>query len=243
MWISGAGMTPFRVLRFNSKPKTIPAIKWIQVADKNWKNVNFYGDEAEIDNIIDQFENNRQNGANFFNIMQFNGVDDQLFGANIDYSSDLDVTVIEWKKRKQKQFKTFTLSVLLQLTEDPYIYNATAAQLPTLRPLIGYVADSNWTLKKISTYDNTFTYIDYNTDSGIFEGIFLMNHVEITKFRKMLLSTTRGSYLGILGIQGVPNIFGTKRPTTPISTYWLDFQDQLINLNYWAIKIKLAEAI
>lgn len=255
MQVSGSDIVTFTLLRFQSKPKTSIALQWIELTNGNWisvdrgasqdiyqSEISLYGTETEINNIIDQIEANRVGGDNYFTLSSFNEVDDQIFGADIDYSSSLDVTVIDWKKRKQKQFKSFTLNITLQLVENPYPYDGTPS-LPTLRPLIGYTGDSTYTINKIDSYDNTFEYIDHESDTGFFEGVFILTQAEMKAMRRYLLSTIRGSAMSISAIQGVTYPFGTKRGGYPISVKVIDFEDTLININFWNLKIKLVENI
>jgi len=255
MRVTGIDIVQFDVLRFNAKPKTEIALNWVQTADGNYKavdrgatndvyqsEVTFYGTETEINDIIDEFEANRSGGTNYFTLSQFNTIDDQIFGADIFYTLGLDVTIVKWGKRKQKQFKSFTWSCTMQLIEDPYPYSGTPT-LPTLKPIIGYRGDSTWTIKKLDTYDNTLTYVDHEKDVGIFEGTFVLNQTDMKNFRRYLLSTIRGGDMVISDISGVTYPFGTKRGGYPITVKVLDFEDELMDINYWRIKMKLAEVV
>ena len=255
MRVTGTDIVQFDVFRFNAVPETTAALNWIQAADGNWlavdrgatndvykSKVTFYGTETEVDNIIDQFEANRAGGTNYFTLSQFNIIEDQIFGADIYYTSGMDATIVKWDKRKQKQFKSYTWSCTMQLIEDPYPYSGTPS-LPTLKPLIGYQGDSTWTIKKLDTYDNTFTYIDHEKDTGIFEGTFILGQTDMKNFRRYLLSTIRGGDMIIADIAGVTNPFGSKRGGYPITVKVLDFKDELININFWRIKMKLAEVV
>ena len=255
MRVTGTDIVQFDVFRFSNTPETFPALNWVQTADNNWVAVDrgadndvyqsklvFYGTETEVDNIIDQFEANRAGETNYFILSQFNEVDDQIFGADIDYSGTVDATIVKWGKRKQKNFKVFTWDCTVQLIEDPYPYSGTPS-LPTLKPIIGYQADSNWSIIKLDTYDNTFTYIDHDKDSGIFEGTFILGQTDMKNFRRYLLSTIRGGDMTISGVSGVTDPFGPKRGGYPITVKVLDFKDEMININFWKIKMKLAEVI
>lgn len=255
MRISGTGIVTFDVFRFSNKPVTQVALDWKQTADDNWVAVDrgasndiyqseivFYGTELEVTDIIDSFESNRIGGTHYFTLSQFNGVDDQIFGADIDYSSSIDVTIVKWGKRKQKQFKSWTWTCTMQMIEDPYVYSGSPS-LPTLKPLIGYRGDATWTILKTDTYDNTFTYIDYDKDTGIFEGIFVMDNTDMKAFRRYLLSTIRGNNITISSIAGVSDPFGTRQSTYPITAKVLDFSDEMLNINFWKVKVKLAEVI
>jgi hypothetical protein len=254
MRISGTNIVTFTLLRFRSKPKTTIALKWQQVANGNWVSVDrgasvdiyqseitTYGTETEINNIINQFEANRQGGTNYFTIDQFNGVDDQLFGADIDYSSTLNVTVVKFKKRRQKNFKVFKFDFTLQLTST-YSYSGTPS-LPSLKVQIGYTGSSNWDIDKQDSYSNSFTYIDHNADIGILQGTLLMTQTEMKAFKRYIMSTIRGGNMVISSIGGVTYPFGPKRGTYPITVKVLDIQEELININRWSVKFKFAEVV
>lgn len=253
MYISGTDITPFNLYRFKFKPKTDIALQWHKVSNGNWVAVDrgaeediyktelyIYGTEAEINNFISELEANRSGETYYFTLSNFNEIDDQIFGADIDYSGSLDVTVIDWSKRKQKQFKSYTLQLTLQLIEYPYPYTGTPS-LPTLKPLIGYTGDNEYSVEKIDSYDNSFTYIDQNKDTGIFEASFIFNHTDMNAFRRYLMSTIRGSSMSISSIAGVAYPFGVNRGGYPISVKVLDFIDELLNINFWSAKLKLAE--
>ena len=248
----GGGVTRFTVLRFSFKPKTVPAIKWTQLANGNWRGIDrgyqqdkyysevyFYGNEAEINNIITQIEINRQ-GSSLLYIDEFNSIDDQLFGADIDYSGGLDVTIVKWEKRKQKSFKVFELKVTFLLVESTIPFTGTPSNI-TLKPIEGYIGTSDYTINKLQSYTNNVSYIDHNSDSGIFEGTFQIQHSDMNKFRRYLLSTIRAGTLTISDFAGVSYPFGPKRGSYPINTKVLKFIDQLLNVNYWQLKLTLAE--
>ena len=255
MRVTGTDINQFDVFRFTNKPITTPALKWELLADGNYVAVDrgasndiyqseltFYGTETEINSIIDEFESNRAGGTNYFTLSQFNTVDDQIFGADIFYTSGVDATIVKWGKRVQKSFKAYIWKCTVQLVEDPYPYSGTPS-LPTLKPFEGYRGDSTWTIKKMDTYDNTFTYIDHTKDSGIFEGTFILNQTDMKNFRRYLLSTIRANDMSISSIAGVTYPFGSKRGGYPITVKVLDFKDELLNINFWKIKMKMAEVI
>jgi hypothetical protein len=255
MRVTGTDINQFDVFRFTNKPKTTPALKWELLSNGNYvavdrgadndiyeSELSFYGAQTEIDNIIDELEANRAGGTNYFTLSQFNGVDDQIFGADIDYSGTLDVTVTKWGKRKQKEWLVFTWSCTVQLIEDPYLYTGTPS-FPAFKPIIGYRADSTWTVKKMDTYDNTFTYIDHNKDTGIFEGTVILNNTDMNGFRRYLLSTIRGGDMTVSSIAGLSELFGSKRGSIPSNVKVLEFRDEMININFWHVKLKLAEIV
>ncbi len=254
MRISGTNIVTFDLFRFRNQPVTEIALKWQQVSSNNWVSVDrgaasdvyqseisTYGTETEINNIIDQIEANRAGETSYFVLSQFNGVDDQIFGADIDYSGTLNVTVLKWGKRKQGNFTTFTLDLTLQLIST-YVYDGTPS-LPPLRPTIGYRGDSVYTIDKHQSYSNVHTYHDHKKDSGIFEAVLDMDQTEIKAFRRYIMATIRGGDMTITGILGVTNPFGPNRGGYPLTVKVLDFKDTLININRWHVKVKFAEVI
>lgn len=253
MMISGASINSFTLLRFKFKPLTTRALKWKKLANNDWFSVDrgaasdvyqsellLYGIETEINNFITELESNRGESG-VFTLSDFNGIDDQVFGADIDYSGDLDATYLSWRKRTQKSFKVFTISLVIQLVETPYPYDGTPS-LPELLPDIGYKGDSLYTIDKVDTYTNAFTFLDHISDSGIYEGNFMLNQANMKAFRRYLLSTIRGDAMTITNIPGVSFPFGTNRGGFPIAVKVLDFEDNLLNINFWRVKLKLAES-
>jgi len=254
MYISGSSMTPFTLLRFTFRPKTTRALQWVNTSNGNWKSIDrtaatdiyqselfIYGTEGEINQIIYEIEQNRIADSNYFTLSQFNGIEDQVFGADIDYSGSLNVTTISWEKKSQKNFKVFTLAIVIQLVTSPYPYTGTPS-LPTLKPEIGYSGDSLYSIEKIDSYENAFTYLDHSADSGFLKFSCKLSHSDMNAFRRYLMTTIRGTEMTIASLPGVDYPFGTNRGTYPIKVKVIDFSDMLLDVNYWKISLTLAES-
>jgi len=254
MIISGNNITDFTVYRFNFKPIIEPAIGWVKVSNGGYKSVDrgstedvymseieFYGKEAEIDNIITQFNNSRVSTDNKLFLSEFNEKDDILFGANINYYLGVYVIVLEIGKKKQQNLKTFEVSAKLMLVPN-YTYVGTPQQPSIYHLFTGYSGYSLFESKYNIYYENGSTFHNFDNDSGIFEGNFLMTLTEVRNFRSLLFSSIRGGYMTLTDKMGVDAIFGpTRQIVYPINVNILEFEDEPQNHNFWKIKIKLVE--
>ncbi len=255
MQISGSNINTFTLLRFQFIPDTQPSYRFVKVSNGNWVSIDrgasediylskiyTYGTESEVNNIIQEIETNRSFESNYFTISNFNTIDDQIFGADIDYSGSINVTVLNFSKRKQKNFKVFTIELTLQMITKPYVYSGSPS-LPTLKPEIGYTGTSLYTIKKSFSYDNSVTYLDQDNDTGILDINVKLNQVDMRAFRRYLLSTIRGGEMTISNLSGVSFPFGINRGGLPIKVKVLKFKDTLYNVNFWNVRLKMVESL
>lgn len=252
IYITGTGITPF-YLRINKfTPKTKLSLKWENVSDNAWvavdrgtdadvylSEITIIGTETKINQFITEIEANRSIGSNYVTLHNFNEVDDQIFGLDVDYSGSIDVTVIDYNKRPQRTLNSWEFTFTLQALSISY--DGTPS-LPTVTPEIGYSSYTDRTIEKKETYDNTFYYFDKVSDAGVFEGIFELLRENAQEFKRYLCSTIRGDDMTIT-ISGVSYPLGPNRGTGAVSVKVLEFKEEQVNINRWRYSLKLAEAI
>ena len=261
MYVDGSGITTpleFRVLR-TFKPRTELALSWDTSADGNYypidrgvasdyydADLELYGTEATISAFIDTLEENRTDESNVLYFYD-TSTGEKIFGANIDNSQTVDgyakafkVTVISFDMVKQGSLKGFGVSLKVRNLSPSFIGSAT---LPALYPLVGYIGDSEYTINKVDSYDNTFTYQDHQSDSGVFEcGIRLAdsNAANLKEFVRQ----ARGAAFNLAALGGVANPFGRRSSSFPYSVRVIDLKDMgLYAVDHWQFRLKIVEQI
>jgi len=99
---------------WNYKPITTPAIKWNQVSNGNWNGsdrgsstdifeaqIRFMGPESELQALENFLDSNRES----FTITLDTG--EEIFGADLDYSSSLTVTVVNYSLPQRSGFPQY----------------------------------------------------------------------------------------------------------------------------------------
>lgn len=250
--VSGTGITPFYTYLYRFAPKTKLALKWGQLADNNFfavdrgagsdvyeSEVILIGTETKINQFITEIEANRAAGSNVISLSNFNGVDDQLFGLDVDYSGSINATIVDYDDRPQRTLNSWSFKFTIRAIAPSL---TGTASLPTVTPEITYKSYTDRTVKKIDTYDGNFSYFDKGADSGIFEGVFELFLSDAKRFKRYLCSTIRGDDMTI-AISGVDYPLGPNRPTGSVDVKVIDFKEEQININRWSYTLKLVEVV
>lgn len=199
------------------KPLTTPAIKWVQVANGNWNavdrgtsedifegDIRFVGPEAELQTLEAFLDSNREAFNATF------GEGEEIFGADIDYSSALSVTVVKYEIPQRISFSQFGMGLRLRLVGSPS-FVATSPSLSNLRIANwSYSAGSQFDIDKKFTYDRTASYLDTATDPGIFKANFLQTQEEMEAIRRYLLVTARTATVAYPTSIGITEPFGQR---------------------------------
>jgi hypothetical protein len=254
MYIAGTGITPFQLnILPGFKPETELALKWIQTSNGNYYatdrgassdvyncSISTYGKEDEINNFLNEIESNRLSDSHIFAMYGFNS-GEKIFGADIDYSGYLGVTIIEISDRVQKTWKGFRLDLKLRSLSPSFIGTAS---FPSLLHLdIGYTGTARLAVNKFDSYTGSFTYADDESNTGIFEGTFFFTDTEMKNARRYI-ATQRGSNFTISGINGVTYPFGPTRGTFPITAKLIKWEDMGQAWNdHWKMKLRFAEVV
>ncbi len=205
--------------------------------------IDIRGTEAYIDNILFQIENNR-NVIGLDNVVFLSGFNSQekIFGAEIDYSvSSIHSTITSISEKRQTSWKGFSLTLGINALSTSF---TGASSFPLLRFLdIGFNANASHTIEKKSSYDNTYSYIDNQFDSGLFSGTFKFTQVEMLGLRNFM-RTNRGASFSLIGINGVDNPFGKRRDSGyPYNVRLLSVDERIYGIGKWKCSIVLAEEI
>lgn len=168
------------------------ALEWFDLADGNVRAVdrtdkNDYvvceietlGTEEYINSIISAL-----NVDKFLTLSEF-ASDEFIFGANVDYNSNVKAVWTDMTMRKQKTLNSYTLT--LNLTSTDLTYITGSGYLPNLQCVqIGYTGDTSWGFDTQQTYRNTSNsgsvYVYQNSDDiGTFEGQFIFTNSEMAE--------------------------------------------------------------
>ena len=172
-------------------PKTELAIQWTQSGSGNWtgsdrgvsedvyeSNISFRGTFAELTLLDTALRGNREN----FNITC--GTGEEIFGAEIDYTGSLGVTVTKYTPMRRNSYSSYSMDLTLRLLSPSF-----QSLSPSLDGLIlgyEYTANSGHDIYNQFTYDGTADYKDHGTDPGIFEAVFIQTNAEMKLIRRYI---------------------------------------------------------
>lgn len=233
---------------FGYKPITRPAIKWHQISNGNWRgsdrgasedifsaNVIFQGSRADLVILESMLDSNR----NEFNATF--GTGEEVFGADIDYSSAIQVTVTDYGQIGQLAYDKWGMNLTLRAYQPTFL--SVTESLACLR-LSSFVSQqySKFDLTKQFTYDEVSVFNDHASDPGFFEGVFTQKTFEMKQIRRYLLNTLRnGSATPFPSFGGITTPFGSREGTGPFTFRVIEWEDLgRPNLVDWNLRIKFA---
>ena len=225
-------------------PETSVAIKWVQSGNGNWTGsdrgagedvyettLSFKGTFAELTSLDTVLNDNREN----FDITC--GTGEEIFGADIDYSSPLDVVVVKYGEMSRVTYSSYTRDLTLRLLSPTF--QTITPSLSSLMLKFQYVATSEVDTYNQFTYDGIADYKDHGTDPGIFEAVFRQTNDEMKAIRRYLTVTCRNSTVAFPAIEDYP--FGPNADVGPFSVKIIEWEDMgRSNLQFWNIRIKMA---
>lgn len=233
---------------YGYRPDTRPAIKWHRIANGNWRgadrgasedifeaDVIFEGPRTELETLETFLDANRREYDATF------GTGEEVFGADIDYSSSIQVTVVNYGKISQLGFDKWGMPLKLRAYNPSFL--SVSESLSDLR-LSSHVSQqySEFDITKQFTYDEVAYFNDHAADPGIFEGQFTQTTDEMKSIRRYLLNTLRnGSANPFPTFGGIDTPFGYREGTGPFTFRVIEWQD-LGRPNFidWTLKIKFA---
>jgi len=196
------------------RPITLLSTSWIQQANGNWSAddrgtaqdvyesaISFKGPESELSELETILANNREN----FSITCGGG--EEVFGADIDYSSALDVSVIKYGDISRISKAQYSMPMRLRLFSPSFTGSASIADLRLQS--FRYKPNSDFSITKNFTLNGSATYIDEETDPGFFEAEFLQTHDEMKAIRRYLTTTARTAAISYPSF-GVSKPFGQR---------------------------------
>lgn len=230
------------------QPKTDLALLWQTLANGDWKATDrgsvedvyeasmvFKGPRDELEaletDVLDAFRTQ-------YNITCGEG--EEIFGADVDYTNPLLVTVVDYGKIEQISFKMWTMPLRLRLLEK--VFKSTTPDFTKLR-LASWRSQqgSEFDINKQFTYDNYAVYTDHNTEPGIFSAAFTQKLNEMSAIRRYIAVTARGGDIPFPTIGGVSTPFGSRMGAGPFTARIIDWED-LGRVNYleWGLKLTFA---
>lgn len=259
MLISGSGITtPLRVwIKPDFIPKTTLALKWAQLASNNWvatdrgaaadiyqAQLTVYGLEPTINELLTTLYNNRVIATGSPNLLVLSDFasNEKIFGQDIDYTTSVNTTIINFGDRLQKSYHGFSISLTLQLINPSFTGSAGTITFQHID--IGYKADSTIELNKFDSYNGAFSYLDHRSDTGIIEATATIKNTDHITFRRSL-ATQRGSAITTTIMNGINYPFGPNRSTTwPKNLTYIEVEE-LGNwgMGYQRVKFKAVENI
>ena len=251
--VSGGTTVLYVDIKPNFKTDTKLAYKWVKCSDGNYNavdrgadsdiydaEVEIYGTESVVDNVINVLNENRTGEYNYLYMASFNS-GEKIFGCNVDYTSSITAIVLSVSKKVQRTWKGFSTLVKFRASSPTFTGVGT---LPTFKNLeYGYIGDTTTTIVKLDSYTNIYEFQDRQNDSGIFEGVFVLSNSDMEDLRNYI-RVQRGNTISITSVSGVGQMFGEKRGSYPYNVKIVEWQDMgQIGINFYRIKLKFAEVI
>jgi len=236
------------------RPITKPAIKWHQVSNGDWRGSDrgagedtfeaqmlFRDDLTELTVLESVLDSNRGKFSATFS------TGEEIFGADLDYTSAYDVTVINYGKIRKVAYKVYEMPLTLRLVDDP-TFVSTAASLATLRKSShADTRESEFDLTKYFTYDRFDIVTDHQSDPGTYTAEFTQTQSEAEAIRRYLLTTARANTISNFFDGASPpfdNIqypFGTREGNGQFDVKIIDWRDLgRPNLCDWKFSITFA---
>ena len=217
------------------KPQTRIAIKWAQRADGNWRgsdrsvdediyeaNVVFRGPIAELTDLETVLNAKR----NEFNATFNSG--EEIFGADIDYSSTIPVIVTRYGKIRKSDFKVFEMTLTVRHLNP--MFKSIAPDFTKLRKASHVdTRETVFELTKLFTYDQNAFVIDHlsndGTESGIFSVQFTQTIDEMPAIRRFLTITARATKISFPTFDNLSFPFGTRAGSGPFNCRVIRWDD------------------
>lgn len=233
------------------KPRTIPAIDWHQRSDGNWRgsdrgtgedvfeaDIIFRGPIAELTDLETALNDNRAEFDATFN------TGEEIFGADVDHTGTLEITVTEYGKIQQVDFKVYEMPLRLRLFSPTF--KSVSADFTALRTAdFQNTRETVFETNKMFTYDGEGFAADHlandGTEPGIFQATFNQTTSEMPAIRRYLLTTARANKIAFPTFGGITQPFGTRAGTGPFNCRviaWDDLGRQ--DFGDWALSITFA---
>lgn len=229
-------------------PMTRVAVDWVKLADGNWNGsdrgvsedvyeaaIVFKGTEAELSTLETELNTNKEN----FNLTC--GTGEEIFGADVDYSGAIDVTVVDYGTIQSVNRGVYSMPLKLRALSHS---NTGSASISNLR-LASHRFEPNslFDLDKSFTLDGTATYLNGETDPGIFHGVFKQTQTEMKAIRRYLLTTARTASVSFPSF-GVDSPFGQRMGSGSFNCKVISWRD-MGRKNYadWELDITFARVI
>lgn len=228
------------------KPVTVTTIEWIQKADGNWSgfdrkddgsydkylsDVVFTGTEAELSNLETELGTYSQRSTLAITC----GTGEEIFGMDINYSSELTVSVVEYGKIK-RTFNNYEMPLRLKLHSPSKTGSGSLANLRIAGN--NFEAYSEFDLARDYYYEDSEQDVkDGQSDSGIFRAVFRQTPSEMQAIRRYLLNTKRTASFSFPTGIGVTYPFGKRMGEGPFNCHAIAWEDRRLNYMDWECTI------
>ena len=230
MHISGQGITGGLEVRIQREftVDTTLALKWAQTESGSWvatdrgaaqdiykTSISLHGRETSINAILSAIYANRTaTHADANKLYLYNFADDEdIFGADVDYSSGIYCKVLSIGDRKQVALHSWTLALNL-IALPPLSFTGTHAASITFDHInIGYTADVEYTFEQHELYGVAPQTTDRRADSGIIDFEATIKDADMVTFRRTL-AYQRSAPITTTSLKGVTYPFGPNKSAT-----------------------------
>jgi len=252
MYIYGSGITEFE-FRVSNKYEinTTYATNWFQCADGNYyasdrgyqaddysAKINTYGLESYINNILEQFDNNR--GTYVFNMSGF-VEDEHIFGEDIDYSIPLSGVILDSGERKNNSWKGFSEEFLIRCLSPSF---SGTPSLPTWSEScisIGYNNQQLYSKNVYDSYYGNFKYYDHQNDYGTITFTLNLTNTEVRNLRTWM-RTNRDTSFTLTDLNGIDTIIPNM--SYPIDMKIISIKErEKFGIDRWIIDVNLVTHI
>lgn len=222
-------------IEWGYRPRTIPSIKWHQLANGNWRgsdrgsgediymaDVTFRGPIAELTLLETVLNDNRAEFNATFN------AGEEIFGADVDHSGILSIMVTRYGRIRKASFKMFEMSVTVRL--DNPVFKSVLGDFTKLRTADHTdTRETVFELTKYYSYDNQGFVIDHLSNNGeepgTFTTRFTQNRAEMPAIRRYLLVDARAKKIPFPSFGGITQPFGTRAGVGPFNSRIIKWQD------------------
>jgi hypothetical protein len=187
------------------KVRTRLGINWVRSASGEWygvdrgaatdiyeSEVEMRGIEGRIDQFIKEAWDARAAGNNTFTLTGFYD-NERIFGSDINYAT-VTAVMLNTPMKEQIGWKVFSTKFTLRAIGPTF--SGTAAM-----PALSYIDrgwfgnPEEWTISKLDTYNNTYTYLDHQINVGQLRIGALLTQSEMANLRRYAATLRAGAFL------------------------------------------------
>ena len=232
---------------YGYRPVTTPAIKWTQLSNGNWtasdrtsvedvyeSEVIFQGTFAELTDLETSLGNNRTD------FICFCSDGEEIFGADISYTTQFTVTVTKYGTIKQTGFKLFQMAIKLRMITP--VFKTAAADFSKLRlSSHANTRTHEFDITKKFSYNQIGYSVDHEVDAQTFSGHFTQTTAEMGPIRRYLLTTARTAAVSFPSFGNITYPFGYRAGNSSFNVKVIKWADTgRTDFNNWGLRMTFA---
>ncbi len=166
-----------------------------------------------------------------------------IFGADVDYSQPISATVADFGMlRNVHNDVFFELEIGLRVISKTLL--TTTPSIAGLNLQEKFEGDTSKDITKLFSYDNSASYLDHETDAGIFKGRFLQTTEQMKAIRAYLLTVARANAIPFPTMgAGLFYPFGANQADSRFQKcHVIAWRDKALKLNLWELEMTFAQA-